>query len=140
MQTTIISPEGDVIEVIPAPVLPLADAKAAKRDALASARWRHETGGIVVGGMQVATDRETQAIVDRIVKAFDDGDITGPVKFKRGAGDWVEIDEATARMVKSVGAQHVQACFAHECLIDGAIAAAANHAALDAIDIETGWP
>lgn len=120
--------------------IPLATRKAALRTSLADFRWRKETGGIVVGGLAVATDRETQTIVDRIVKAFDDGDITGVVKFKRGNGDWVQIGEAVARAIKAAGAQHVQACFARECEIDDLIEAAVNVSALDAIDITVGWP
>lgn len=115
-------------------------AKAARRADLANIRWEHETGGINVDGLAVPTDRETQTIVDRLVKAFDDGDLSDPVSFKRSAGDWLTIDAETARLIKRLGAQHVQACFARECVLDGEIAAAADRAALDAIDLTQGWP
>lgn len=124
----------DVIE------LPLEERRAALRVELARIRWEHETGGIEVGGLTVPTDRETQAIVDRMVKAYADGDLTGAISFKRGDGDWVTIDEASARLIKKFGAQHVQACFKRECEIDGLIADAPDQAALDAIDLEEAWP
>jgi hypothetical protein len=116
------------------------EAKAAKRADLANIRWEHETGGINVDGLTVPTDRETQTIVDRLVKAFDDGDLTDPVSFKRSAGDWLTIDADTARLIKRLGAQHVQVCFSRECVLDGEIAAAADRAALNAIDLTQGWP
>jgi hypothetical protein len=115
-------------------------AKTAKRADLANIRWQHETGGISVDGLAVPTDRETQTIVDRLVKAYDDGDLTDPISFKRGEGDWLTIDADTARIIKRLGAQHVQACFARECVLDGEIAAAQDRAALDAIDLTSDWP
>lgn len=122
------------------PEVSLDELKATKRADLANTRWQHETGGISVGGMNVPTDRETQTIVDRMVKAFDDGDLADPISFKRGAGDWLTIDAATARQIKKLGALHVQACFKRECELDGLIEAAEDRAALDAIDLTTGWP
>lgn len=107
--------------------------------ALADRRWRAEVGGITVAGLAVPTDRTTQDRVDQIVKAYDDGDITGEVDFKAG-GVWVTLSEAELRAIKAAGAQHIQACFSHERALAEAIAAAEDDAALDAIDIETGWP
>lgn len=118
----------------------LAEARSAKRAELASIRWRHETSGITAGAMLIPTDRETQTIVDRMVKAFDDGDLIEPVSFKRSDGDWVTVDADTARLIKRLGAQHVQACFKRERELDAEIEDAAARAAIDAIDLEAGWP
>lgn len=127
---------------LPGTDLTFAERRAAKLSALANRRWQAETGGIVVGGVSVKTDRATQDRVDQIVKAFDDGDITGPVKFKLAPGQWAVLDEATLRAIKATGAQHIQICFSREADLDAAIMAVADGdvAALDAIDIDTGWP
>jgi Domain of unknown function (DUF4376) len=132
---------GEAVErPLEVPEITLDDAKAALRAELAAVRWQHETGGINVSGMAVPTDRETQTIVDRLVKAFDDGDLIDPVSFKRADGDWLTIDADTARQIKRLGAQHVQACFKRECALDGQIKAAADPQALAEIDITQGWP
>lgn len=116
----------------------LAERKAQLLIALANKRWQVETGGVVFGGMTISTDRDTQSIVDRSVAAFADGDITGTIDFKTAAG-FVQIEEATMRAVKAAGAQHIQACFTREKELTAAISAAATHAALDAVDINSGW-
>lgn len=116
----------------------LADRKAELISALANKRWQIETGGVTLGGMTIPTDRDTQSIVDRAVKAFADGDITGAIDFKTAAG-FVQIDETAMRAIKAAGAQHIQACFTRERELTAAIDAAATHAALDAIDITVGW-
>ena len=121
------------------PVPTLAELKADAQSRLASRRWQAETGGITVGGIFVPTDRETQGIVDRIVRAFADGDMTGSVNFKAPDG-WVQIDEATARAIKAAGAQHIQACFDRESELSALIEAADDADALAAIDLDSGWP
>lgn len=116
----------------------LAERKAEMLIALADKRWQVETGGVTLGGLTIPTDRDTQSIVDRAVKGFADGDITGLVDFKTAAG-FVQIDEATMRAIKAAGAQHIQACFTREKNLTAAINGAATHAALDAVDIDDGW-
>lgn len=128
---------GETTEfVVPPPTLE--ERQEAMLAQLADIRYQHETGGITVAGVPIATDRESQAIVDRIVKAYDDGDITGDVDFKSPAG-WVSIGEATIRAIKAAGAQHVQASFSYERALATAIAAATDHSDLDEIDLEYGW-
>jgi len=129
---------GDVTTYEP-PAPTLEESQAAMLAQLAAIRYRRETGGIVVSGVPVATDRESQAIVDRIVKAYDDGDITGDVDFK-SPGGWVSIGEATIRTIKAAGAQHVQACFSRERTLSTAITNSEDHDDLDLIDMEAGWP
>jgi hypothetical protein len=117
---------------------PLADRKAEMLRQLADKRWRVETGGITLGGVTIPTDRDTQSIVARAVAAFADGDISGAIDFKAATG-FVQIDEALMKAIKAAGAQHVQVCFTHEAEVSAAIGAAADHTALDAIDIDAGW-
>ncbi|CAH1665899.1 MULTISPECIES: DUF4376 domain-containing protein [unclassified Chelatococcus] len=130
---------GELVEIHTLEDIPLEELKAEKLAALAQRRWEVETGGLTVGGLFVPTDRETQAIVDRTVKAFDDGDLTAPIEFKSPAG-FVELTVSQLRTIKAAGAQHIQACFKRESVLTTAIAAATTPAALDAIDINQGWP
>lgn len=127
-----------VVRHYPAKSIPVADRKSAMLAHLAAKRWAVETGGISLGQITVPTDRDTQSIVDRAVKAFGDGDITGAIDFKTPEG-FVQIDEATMRAIKATGAQHIQACFSREAALAAAINAASSHAGLDAIDIDAGW-
>jgi hypothetical protein len=50
------------------------------------------------------------------------------------------VDQDAAKLIKRLGAQHVQACFKHECELDAMIEAAEDGGELDAIDVNLGWP
>lgn len=115
------------------------DTRTAKMADLAQKRWEVEAGGISVGGLPVPTDDKTQNRVDQIVKAYEDGDISGAIDFKAG-GMWVSLNETQMRAIKAAGAAHIQACFSNEKALAMQIEAAADLAALDLIDIEQGWP
>lgn len=117
----------------------LDDLKAEKLQHLADRRWEIETGGIVVGELSVDSGRDTQDRVDQIVKAYDDGDISGTVLFKLAPGIHVEIDVETLRAIKRAGAQHIQACFRREGELAAAILAANDLAALESIDVQGFW-
>lgn len=119
--------------------IPLDERKAQIVAAIADRRWRAETGGLTFDAMRIPTDRETQAIIARTVQSLADGDITGPIKFKMPFG-FVSITASHLAAIKRAGAEHIQACFDREADLVEAVTAAADHDALDAIDIETGWP
>lgn len=110
--------------------------------AVANRRWQAEVGGISLNGLQVPTDRETQAIVDRICKAFDDGDITGDVEFKSPAG-FVTVNEPIIKAIKRAGAQHVQACFSRESDITALLMTKRKTETVRATladELDKGWP
>lgn len=113
--------------------------KATMLAALADRRWQAETGGLSFESMRIPTDRETQARIDQIVKAYADGDISGPIKFKMSFG-FVDLTESHLRAIKRAGAVHIQDCFAKEAYVSGLIVAAQSHADLDAVDFDHGWP
>ena len=117
--------------------------KSQLRDALATRRWEAETAGIMVGGGAIATDRESQAMITGAFTRAQDklaqGQTEDMIWFKGMAG-WVELDIPTTMAIGRAVGDHVQACFAHEHALDTQIEAATDDAALDAIDIETGWP
>lgn len=113
-------------------------AKDAVRADLANLRWRHETGGVTVGGAIIRTDRESQGLVNggyAMALRYPDR----PIRFK-GDGGFVMLSAAQMIAIGDAVGTHVQMCFAHEGDLDDAIDAAATPAALAAIDIESGWP
>lgn len=117
----------------------LEQARDAKLADLAARRWQAETGGMLIGGMPVKTDRESIAkIMAAYVQAQDNP--TFSVNWKVDAGVFVPLDAATLIVVGDAVTTHVQACFDKEMAISAEIMTAPDIAALDAIDIETGWP
>lgn len=132
-----------VTEALPDPADLLAARKAEMKSALAQRRWEAETAGITVGGGAIATDRESQAMITGAFTRAQDklaqGQTEDTIWFK-GVGGWVQLDIPTTMAIGRAVGDHVQACFAHERDLDALIDAAEDDAALDAIDIEAGWP
>lgn len=116
----------------------LADQKAQKLAALAARRWQAETGGIVFMGMSIKTDEDTQRkITGAYVQADKNPSFTA--KWKMDAGVFVTLDAATIIAIGDAVTGHIQTCFDKEGDLSDLILAAADDAALDAIEIDTGW-
>lgn len=117
----------------------LAQARADKLAALAERRWQAETGGTLVGGMPVKTDASSTAkITAAYVQASANPNFA--VNWKVDTAMFVTLDAATVIAIGDAVTAHVQACFDNEMALATAIMLAPDVAALDAIDIETGWP
>ena len=119
--------------------VPLEERKAERLAELAHRRWEIETGGIVVGGLTVPSDRDTQDRIDQIVKAYGDGDLSAPVRFKLAPGVHIDIDQVTLRAIKAAGAQHIDECFNREADVAVLILAAPDLAALETINVQGFW-
>jgi hypothetical protein len=105
---------------------------------LAAIRYAKETGGIVVSGTAIATDRDTQAKLIAVrIKAKEDSGYS--VNWKTAAG-FVSLNAATIIAVADAVAAHVQACFDREAVLSAAIDGAADATARAAIDLTAGWP
>jgi len=117
----------------------MADAKAARKAALADRRWRAETGGATVAGMEIPTDAATQAkLTAAAVAALIDPAYS--VNWKVATGDFVALDHDQVIALAQGARAHVQGCFDREAALAAQIDAAATPEALAAIDIEAGWP
>lgn len=78
----------------------------------ASKRWQKETGGIEIGGMSIATDRESQSMINGAYNmAKENAAFT--TKFKTQSGFQTIDAETIITVAVAVGA-HVAACFAAE--------------------------
>lgn len=115
---------------------------AEQRDVLKTAataqRWLHESGGITVGGVSVATALDDQNRIASILSFIALNPAAESVNFKSAAG-WVTLPVSMIQQIARAIGEHVQACFSAE---------RAHHVAIDALDDEqlgnydvaVGWP
>lgn len=132
---------GEVTELpdLPVPEVSLADQKAAKLKAAATKRWNVETGGITFGGVPVHTDdRSKLMITGARIKADADANFT--TQWVTAGGSIVPLTAAQIIAIADAVLAHVDACFAAFATLAAAIEAAEDQTALDAVDIEQGWP
>lgn len=112
--------------------------KQKKRTALRSKFAQERDKGVLVNGDLIATTHaariELAALVDNMTANG------GTQKGVTRAGKRVVFDLATTTALLAAVDAHHAACNAREYDLDEAIEAAAEKAALDAIDISTGWP
>ena len=86
--------------------------KEAKYAEIADSRWRAETGGITVNGLEIATDRESQSLLTAaVLKAKDDPSYVVRWKAKNG---WFMLDAQTLCDIADAVRVHVQNCFDNE--------------------------
>lgn len=132
---------GEITETPHDPV-PLDQLRDDMLDRLAGRRWIAETGGVIVGGAPIKTDRESQAVLTgAFVQASSNPAFT--VRWKVGRAMFVTLDAATILSIGNAVTSHVQACFNREDeLTDEILAAhaAEDREALEAIDLDAGWP
>lgn len=103
-----------------------------KLAALAAKRWEVETGGIVIGGMPVKTDEDTQRkIVGAYVQATRNPSMT--VRWKVGPATFVTLDANTIIAIGDAVTAHIQAAFGRESELADAAVQATSWAELAAI-------
>lgn len=124
----------------PPPPVSLEDRKAAKLAALAAKRWEVETGGVTVEGSVIRTDAVSQAKLTGAVTLAQSDQTLNSIDWEAQPGVWVTLDPPTIVAMGVTVGRFVQACFSRAKVLSQAITAAADQAALDAIDINTGWP
>lgn len=120
-------------------VVTLGQAKAEALARLAAHRYERETAGIVINGVAIQTDRDSQALIDALQRSLADG-IVSSVAFKTAAGQIVNADISTATAIRNAVVLHVQACRSKEAEHAQAVAALTSIASVDAYDVTTGWP
>lgn len=80
-----------------------------KLDEIAAMRWSREVGGIDVGGVQIKTDRESQAQLSSAFASLTGGLIPDtPWKAVEG---WVRVTLDDIRPIAGAVAVHVRSCF-----------------------------
>lgn len=122
----------------------LEEAKATALARLADRRWQAETAGVAHAGHTWHTTQDGRVNIAGAVQAaamFEGvhGAGTWSTDWKTVHG-WASVDLATIQAAGLAVVAHIQACFAREKQIADAIEAAATVAAVQAIDLEEGWP
>ena len=111
----------------------LDEMKAAKLAELADARWRAETSGTELGGMRIATDRESQAMITgAALQATIDPSYV--CRWKTSGG-FVDLDAQTILGAAMAIRSWVQGCFDREAELADAVAASSTKEEVAAI----GW-
>lgn len=119
--------------------LSFADKKAAKLTALGNKRYAVEQGGIVRNGMFIATDDRSKLLVFAArTKATEDN--TATKKWKVSPGVHVTLDAPTLIFIGDEVEAFISDCFDREASLAQPIVDAANETALDAVNINSGWP
>lgn len=96
--------------------------KAVKIEEIAAARYAAETGGTSAGGMSIATDRESQAMITgAALQATLDPSYTCKWKTPNG---FITLDAKTIIGAASAVRAHVQSCFDREAELCAAVEAA----------------
>lgn len=112
----------------------LAEYQATLKQQATELRWQHETGGITVGGVQIATGIEDQNRIASVLVAS-----PAQVDFKSESG-WVSLTLAELQAIAAAISAHVQACFTAERTHHTAIDALATVEDAQSYDVTGGWP
>ena len=136
--------DDDLMEILqylklatpPAKTLP--DAITEKLALLAAKRYAVEVGGIVVGGEEVRTDRQSQALLNAAYVGLRDGFQT-TVDWKNTNGVFVTLTLAQITPIAQAVFAHVQNCFTNESRHADTIKALTSTAAVEAYDFSSGW-
>ena len=109
-------------------------ARAEKIAQLAAFRYQAETAGVIWRGHRFASDRES-------VSAVSIAALQGHAqRWKCADGQWVRLDAEALQALAEVLADHRRCCFAREADLHDLIVEAKDFDALDAVELEAGWP
>ena len=98
--------DNEPVTIVPEVVPPtLGEVKAAKLAELASARYTEEVGGIVVGGVTIATDRESQSMLTGAYVSLKQG-LMQSVNWK-GDDGWVTATLTEIEPIAQAVGQHI---------------------------------
>jgi len=113
--------------------------KAALKALAADKRFRVETGGLVVGGIPIATDRQAQAMITGAGNLFDKDPSLLTVDWSIDAENFVTLDKATVQQNGILIGRHVQASFTAQRQIV-ALIDAGDITTAEQIEAWAGWP
>lgn len=106
---------------------------------VAAKRWQVETGGIVIAGYPIATDRESQAQLTSSYASLKYGLISS-THWKAADGRFIILALAEMEQIVQAVASHVRSCFSAEQAHTEAIYEIEKQTDLDSYNINTGWP
>ena len=122
----------DCYEVVALPEPSFEELKQRKLGEIAAARYDAETGGCMVDGAMIATDRGSQALLTAaVVTARLDPEFK--TQWKCADGHFVQLDAMQLRAIGDAVTAHVEACFGREAELVEQIDAAQTPEELAAI-------
>ena len=114
------------------------DAWTQKLSEIAAYRYQKETAGIVINGMTIKTDVDSQA---KLTGAWSFSQLNPAILIDwKAESGWIQIDAATIAAIAGAVAAHVQSCFSTERIHAEAIAALVTSEEVQSYDITNGWP
>lgn len=132
--------DGQIVRVATDEAVPLSELKAVKLQAVRDRRWIAENAGVTVNGASIRTDERTQAKVSGALQLMALNPSIESLDWEAQPGVFVALDQAQLEAVGLAIGAHVQNCFSRSRELCEAVMAAANAAALAAIDIDADWP
>lgn len=117
-----------------------ATARAHMLDLIAARRWVAIRDGFTFGGSPVTLDDRAQARIDTAIAGLKRQPSGATVEWEVARGVFQTMDLATLEALGDAAFAHVQACFSNSKPMMQAATDAADIAALNAIDLEAGWP
>lgn len=103
-------------------------------------RYAVETGGITLqSGMQIKTDRESQAATSAVYSSLKDGLIPN-TEWLSASGEWLTVTASELEPIAKAVAQHVRACRIAEKQHHELIALIDTKEDADAYSVLSGWP
>lgn len=126
-----------MVDGVPTYVYNLVDLSIAElKEYTSSRKYSAETEGITISGIGIATDRESQGMISGAY-LMTQRNPARVINWKTAAG-FVSVDAPMMAAIADAVADHVQACFDTEALVQAAIEAG-TITTFEQIDV-AGWP
>lgn len=113
-------------------------AKPALKEIAADKRFRMETGGLMVGGMPIATDRNSQNMISGAAKLFDEDPALSVIEWTASPDSFVTLTKVQLKAIGVAVGRHVQRCFARQKEI-AALIDAGTITTAEQIEAWEGW-
>lgn len=103
-------------------------------------RLRVESGGIVVAGLSVATDRESQGLIQDALAGLQACPDVAPLSWRCADGAWAQVSLEQLQAISTAVFRHVEGCFRVEHEHKETIDALPDEETCMTYDISQGWP
>ena len=127
-----------IMRAVPAPAT-LAEAKTARLEALA-ARRKIASQNFTFNGMALRLDPDTENAISKAIQSLARQPEGTVINWEVSRGIIVPFNLATLYAIGDAAFLHIQACFTNVAAKTTLINAAETIEAVNAVDLETGWP
>lgn len=124
----------------PPPTPGLADRKAARLEDIADRRRLAAQNFSLPGGGSMRLDPDTENAIAKAIQGLERQPVGATILWEISRGVVMPLDLPALYAIGDAAFLHVQACFARVATLTAEVMAAEDEAALEAIDINAGWP